>query len=136
MKLWQVAPFLSLTFGEVCNLKREDAKLPLLFSNYKPHQKWVKKRGNLSEFHSERNYYLQNWYFKVMLVSEFSFCLFQTSIIEEKGTVWSAMKKSRCQDFKVEMPFFQPFYVMKLKNCILLPVKISLPNSNHKVFIP
>ena len=26
-------------------------------------QKLVKKRGNRSEFHSERNYYLQNWYF-------------------------------------------------------------------------
>ena len=24
----------------------------------------MKKRGNLSEFHSERNYYLQNWYFR------------------------------------------------------------------------
>ena len=24
-----------------------------------------KKRGNLSEFHSERNYYLQNWYFSM-----------------------------------------------------------------------
>ena len=26
-------------------------------------QKGVKKMGNCSEFHSERNYYLQNWYF-------------------------------------------------------------------------
>ena len=63
MKLWRVAHFFSLTFGEVCNLKREEGKLPLLFSNHKPHQKWVKKMGNSSEFHSERNYYLQNWYF-------------------------------------------------------------------------
>ena len=38
-------------------------ELPLFFSNYKPNQKWVKKMGNLSQFHSERNYYLQNWYF-------------------------------------------------------------------------
>ena len=27
----------------------------------------MKKRGNLSEFHSERNYYLQNWYFRLLL---------------------------------------------------------------------
>ena len=26
-------------------------------------QKWVKKRCNRSEFHLEKNYYLQNWYF-------------------------------------------------------------------------
>ena len=50
MKLWQVAPFFSLTFGEVCNLKREDAKLPLLFSIYKPHQKWVKKGATCQSF--------------------------------------------------------------------------------------
>ena len=30
-------------------------------------QKWVKKTGNQSEFHSERNYYLQNWYFSRVL---------------------------------------------------------------------
>ena len=47
MKLWRVAHFFSLTFGEVCNLKREEAKLLLLFSNHKPHQKWVKKNGQL-----------------------------------------------------------------------------------------
>ena len=48
---------------------------------------------------------------------------------------------SKCQDFEVGMSFFKPFYVMKLKTSKLKsvgnlkPVKISLPNSNHKVFI-
>ena len=36
---------------------------------------------------------------------------------------------SKCQDFKLGMPVFQPFYVMKLKTSktdgILKPVKIS-----------
>ena len=64
MKLWRVAPFFSLTFGEVCYLKREEAA-SLLFSfqiTNLTKSEW-KKRGNSSEFHSERNYYLQNWYF-------------------------------------------------------------------------
>ena len=34
-----------MKLGEVCKLKREEAALHLLFSNYKPHQKWVKKKG-------------------------------------------------------------------------------------------
>ena len=45
---------------------------------------------------------------------------------------------SKCQDFRVGMPFFQPFYEMKLKTSsfgILKPVKISWPNSNLKAFI-
>ena len=33
------------------------------FVKPKPNQKWVKRKGNLSEFHLERNYLLQNWYF-------------------------------------------------------------------------
>jgi len=49
---------------------------------------------------------------------------------------------SKCQDLKVEMPYFQPLYVMKFNTSkfksvgILLPVKIPLQNSDHKVFIP
>ena len=51
MKLWPVAPFFhSLLVG---------------FSFWKenPTKSEWKKRGNRSEFHSEINYYLQNWYF-------------------------------------------------------------------------
>ena len=36
------------------------------FVKPKPNQKWVNKRGNRSEFHSERNYLLQNWYFRYL----------------------------------------------------------------------
>ena len=51
MKLWPVAPFFhSLLVG-------------FSFQKENPTKSEWKKRGNRSEFHSEINYYLQNWYF-------------------------------------------------------------------------
>ena len=71
MKLWPVAPFFHslLESGNIQNIAachflyccKEMTCCNVL---YVPRfQKWVKKRGNRSGFHSERNYYLQNWYF-------------------------------------------------------------------------
>ena len=48
----------------------------------------------------------------------------------------------KCQDFKVEKALFSATLCNEIEDLqiesfgILLPVKISLPNSNHKVFIP
>ena len=63
MKLWQVAPFFSLPFGEVCNLKEKRQLCIFSFQIRNLTKSEWKKRGNLSDFHLERNYYLQNWYF-------------------------------------------------------------------------
>ena len=61
-------PFFSLTFGigehtKHCSMSflySSTRNMLQCFVKPKPNQKWVKKRGNLSEFHSERNYLLQN----------------------------------------------------------------------------
>ena len=37
---------------------------------------------------------------------------------------------SKCQDFKVEMPFFQPLYVMKLKT--IIPALQNIGILHHK----
>ena len=71
MKLWPVAHFFHslLESGNIQNIAtchflyccKEMTCCNVL---YVPRfQKWVKKGGNRSEFHSERNHYLQNWYF-------------------------------------------------------------------------
>ena len=63
MKLWQVAPFFHslLVRFVIWKEKRQSCLFSFQFTNLTKSE-W-KKRGNLSEFHSERNYYLQNWYF-------------------------------------------------------------------------
>ena len=68
MKLWLVAPFFhSLLDSEkiqniaACHFLYCCKEITCCNVLYVPQfQKWVKKRGNRSEFHSERNYYLQN----------------------------------------------------------------------------
>ena len=77
MKLWPVVQEMTC-----CNV--------LYVSRF---QKWVKKMGNRSEFHSERNYYLQNWYF-----SEETILVF----ITQEETIWNFQtfmnsKKNICQ---------------------------------------
>ena len=41
----------------------------------------MKKRGNRSEFHSERNYYLQNWYF-----SDVTIIVYDESLLDKSKT--------------------------------------------------
>ena len=75
MKLWLVALFLSLTFGIGEHTKH--CSMSFLYSSTRndmlqcfvcsPIPKVSEIRGNRSEFHSERNYYLQNWYFRQFL---------------------------------------------------------------------
>ena len=71
MKLWPVAHFFHslLESGNIqniaaCHFLTAVEEMTCCNVLYVPwFQKWVKKMGNRSEFHSERNYYLQNWYF-------------------------------------------------------------------------
>ena len=64
MKLWQVAPFFHslLVRFVIWKEKRQLCIFSFQIRNLTKSE-W-KKRGNLSEFHSERSYYLQNWYFR------------------------------------------------------------------------
>ena len=55
--------------------------------------KWVKKGGNRSKFHSERNYYLQNCYFNQFNDYFFSFFLSGTTLRGDIGVVPSSSFK-------------------------------------------
>ena len=85
--------------------------------------------------------HFQNLLEKMLMVSTIYIPNYQNMRSPKKlwDMVMISSLASECQHFKVGMPVFQPFYVMKLKTPksvgILKPVKISWPNSNHKVFI-
>ena len=95
MKLWQVAHFFHslLVRFVIWKEKRQLCIFSFQITNLTKSE-W-KKRGNLSEFHSERNYYLQNWYFNRAWPSK---------PICQKRVGWpclvrSALKRMPVQDF-------------------------------------
>ena len=49
------------------------------------------------------------------LPQAFQYLIFMVQRVCDLNLVIMSSLATKCQDFKVEMPFFQPLYVMKLK---------------------
>ena len=74
MKLWPVAPFFHSLLVRFLIWKEKTQSCLFSFQITNLTKSEWKKRGNSSEFHSERNYYLQNWYFSEYWISQIANC--------------------------------------------------------------
>ena len=134
MKLWQVAPFFHSLLVRFVNWKEKRQLCIFSFQITNLTKSEWKKRGNLSEFHSERNYYIQNWYFRVTTYMELwekseSYPLGYFKLKNWGHTSWKVrttfdfeVHKSTKVCFDRRHPLFALSYVLKLffyKNCLL-----------------
>ena len=99
-------------------IKRTGQAVLFSFQKENPTKSEWNKRGNRSEFHSEINYYLQNWYFRAKQAKGRAYFGFQSHFSESKIS-----HTSHTLD---DLYFWRILYTKTLIFCMLKAIKIYL----------